>query len=88
MSDPEPEFLVIPHASLSPAALQGVLEAFVLREGTDYGMHEYTLEQKVEHVRQQLERGDAEVVFDVRSTTVDIRRTAARRRTGADDTAD
>jgi uncharacterized protein YheU (UPF0270 family) len=52
----------VPHEALSSDALQGVLESFVLREGTDYGTHEYTLAEKVEHVRRQLERGDAHVV--------------------------
>jgi uncharacterized protein YheU (UPF0270 family) len=56
--------VVVPFDALSPDALTGVIEAFVLREGTDYGMHEYTLADKVEHVRGQLARGEAQVVWD------------------------
>jgi uncharacterized protein YheU (UPF0270 family) len=62
----------VPHDALSPEALQGVIEAFVLREGTDYGTHEYTLAEKVEHVRGQLERGDAHVVWDPNTQSVAI----------------
>ncbi len=62
----------VPHDALSAEALQGVIEAFVLREGTDYGTREYTLEEKVEHVRGQLERGDAHVVWDPNTESVAI----------------
>ncbi len=37
------EPLAVPHAQLSPAALRGLIEAFVLREGTDYGAREVCL---------------------------------------------
>jgi len=30
--------MIIPHQTLSPEALQGIIEAFVTREGTDYGV--------------------------------------------------
>jgi uncharacterized protein len=62
----------IPYGELSAEALQGVLESFVLREGTDYGEKELTLEAKVSHVRRQLERGEAQIVFDPNTETVDI----------------
>jgi uncharacterized protein YheU (UPF0270 family) len=68
----------VPHDALSADALQGVIESFVLREGTDYGMHEYTLDEKVAHVRGQLERGDAHVVWDpnTQSVAIVVERTA------------
>lgn len=62
----------VPWDALSPEALRGVIESFVLREGTDYGTHEYSLEDKVAHVRTQLERGEAHVVFDPATETVAI----------------
>ncbi|MCY4565709.1 MAG: YheU family protein [Gammaproteobacteria bacterium] len=54
----------IPLAALSDEALAGVIESFVLREGTDYGHGDFSLEQKCAAVRRQLERGDARLVFD------------------------
>jgi uncharacterized protein len=64
--------LPIPHAALSADALRGVVEAFILREGTDYGMREFTLAQKVNHVMAQLEREEAVIVFDPDTESVDI----------------
>ncbi|MGH8300885.1 MAG: YheU family protein [Steroidobacteraceae bacterium] len=62
----------MPPAELSAEALRGVIEAFVLREGTDYGEREYSLEQKVSQVRAQLERGQARILFDPESNTITI----------------
>jgi uncharacterized protein YheU (UPF0270 family) len=62
----------IPHAELSADALRGVVEAFILREGTDYGTREFSLEEKVVHVMGQLERGEARIVFDPETQSVDI----------------
>jgi uncharacterized protein len=73
--------VVIPHTELSPEALRGVIESFVLREGTDYGERDFSLAQKVAHVIRQLERGEARVMFDPNTESVDIQVvTAAMRR--------
>jgi len=73
--------VAVPHDALSPAALRGLVEAFVLREGTDYGEVEFSLADKVAHVMRQLERGDAAVMFDPNTQTASIvvARRAARR---------
>jgi uncharacterized protein YheU (UPF0270 family) len=44
----------------------------VLREGTDYGAQEVDFETKVEQVRRQLERREAEIVFDQNTESIDI----------------
>ncbi len=69
MSD---EPIEIPHTELSAEALRGVVESFVLREGTDYGPREFSLDQKVARVIAQLERKEARVMFDPESESVDI----------------
>ena len=56
--------MIIPHRRLSPAALRGVIEAFITREGTDYGLHEVPLATKVAQVRHQLDAGAAVLVYD------------------------
>ena len=56
--------VAVPHAELSPEALRGVVESFVLREGTDYGERDVPFETKVAQVMQQLERGEARIMFD------------------------
>ena len=44
----------------------------MLREGTDYGAREHSLEQKVAQVRAQLEHGRARILFDPETNTVTI----------------
>jgi uncharacterized protein YheU (UPF0270 family) len=67
-----PEPIEIPYSELSEEALRGVIEYFVLREGTDYGGHVYSLAEKVMHVLAQLRDGRARIVFDPTSESVDI----------------
>jgi uncharacterized protein YheU (UPF0270 family) len=62
----------VPHTELSPELLQAVIESFVLREGTDYGEKEFSLEDKVAGVIAQLKRGDARIIFDPESDSVTI----------------
>jgi uncharacterized protein YheU (UPF0270 family) len=64
--------IVVPYAELSADALTGVIESFVLREGTDYGMSDVPFETKVLQVRRQLERREAEIVFDPNTESVGI----------------
>ena len=49
-----------------------MIESFVLREGTDYGERQFSLEQKVAQVRTQLERGQARILFDPESNSVTL----------------
>lgn len=56
--------VAVPHTELSAAALRGVIDSFVLREGTDYGERDVPHEAKVAQVLRQLERGEARIMFD------------------------
>ena len=47
----------IPYTALKPDALHGIIEEFINREGTDYGMVESTMDKKVQQVIAQLKRG-------------------------------
>ena len=62
----------VPHTELSADALRGVIESFVLREGTEYGATEIALEQKVAQVLRQLARREARILFDPESESIDI----------------
>jgi uncharacterized protein len=44
----------------------------VLREGTDYGVHETSLEDKVAQVLIQLRRGEAHITFDPATESVNV----------------
>ncbi|MEI8357470.1 MAG: YheU family protein, partial [Deltaproteobacteria bacterium] len=54
----------IPWTSLSPEALRGLVEEFVTRDGTDYGVRERSLEERMSDVLRQVERGEVAIVFD------------------------
>jgi uncharacterized protein YheU (UPF0270 family) len=64
--------IVVPHTELSADALEGVIQSFVLREGTDYGEHDVSFETKVLQVRRQLERREAEIVYDQNTESIGI----------------
>jgi uncharacterized protein len=63
---------IIPIDKLSPEALQGVIEEFISRGGTDYGAIEASMETKVRQVKCQLENGLAVLVFDDETETTNI----------------
>lgn len=65
--------MMIPHRRLSPDALRGVIEAFVTREGTDYGVHDVPLAIKVGQVRHQLDAGTAVILYDEATDSCTIR---------------
>jgi uncharacterized protein YheU (UPF0270 family) len=80
--DTPAEPVVVPHTDLAPDVLRAVIESFVLREGTDYGEHEFSLEQKVAKVVRQLERGEAQILFDPQTESVAIVVVSAAARRG------
>ena len=62
----------IPVNKLSPEALQGVIEEFISRDGTDYGETEVPQETKLRHVKQKLKNGLAVLIFDDETETTNI----------------
>ncbi|HWW29311.1 MAG TPA: YheU family protein [Steroidobacteraceae bacterium] len=64
--------VLVPYTELSADLLHAVIESFVLREGTDYGEKEFSLEDKVARVVTQLKKGEAKIVFDPESESITI----------------
>jgi len=62
----------VPYDQLSPEALQGVIEEFLTRDGTDYGEVEVPLETRVSQVFAHLKSGKVVIVFDSDSQTCTI----------------
>jgi len=62
----------IPAERLSPAALDGLIEELVTREGTEYGARDYTLDEKERVVRRQLEKSELVIVFDPESESCSL----------------
>lgn len=64
--------MVIPYTALDSEVLDRIIESFVLREGTDYGHGDYSLEDKVQAVRRQLKRGDVVLTWDAEIESCNI----------------
>lgn len=62
----------IPVNKISPEALQGVIEEFISRNGTDYGEIEASQETNFRRVKQKLETGSAVLIFDDETETTNI----------------
>ena len=67
-----PEPVEVPYTDLPAELLHTVVESFVLREGTDYGEREFSMEDKVSGVIRQLKKGEAKIVFDPETDSVTI----------------
>lgn len=70
-SDQQPP-IEIPLSALSADALNGMIDAFIMREGTDYGANEVPHENKVKQIRKQLDKGDVKIVFDPNTETATL----------------
>lgn len=64
--------MIVPWQQIAPDTLDNLIREFVLREGTDYGDVEVSLQDKIDQIRAQLESGEAVVVFSELHETVDI----------------
>jgi uncharacterized protein YheU (UPF0270 family) len=63
---------IIPIDKLSTEALQGIIEEFITRGGTDYGAVEASPETNFKQVKYKLENGLAVLVFDDETETTNI----------------
>lgn len=66
--------MIIPIDALETDTLYNLAESFVLREGTDYGEEEVTLDVKVQQVLERLKSGDAVLVYSELHESIDIKR--------------
>jgi uncharacterized protein len=64
--------MIIPYDKLSREALQGLIEEFVTRDGTDSGYTKSSLEENVAMVMKQLHSGEAFIVYDEGTMTTNI----------------
>lgn len=63
---------IIPADKLSAEALQGIIEEFISRGGTDYGAVAASPETNFKQVKYKLEKGLAVLVFDDEAETTNI----------------
>lgn len=62
----------IPWQQLSDDALDGLLEEFVTRDGTDYGEQETSLQSRKAQVKALLQKGGAVILFSEESAQCNI----------------
>ena len=62
----------IPYDAMSEQALVGVIDAFVLREGTDYGHRDIPLDEKRKRVLEALHAGEAVIVYEPATEHIEI----------------
>jgi uncharacterized protein YheU (UPF0270 family) len=66
------DFVAVPHERLQADVFQSLLEDFASRDGTDYGAREFTLDEKVDHLRQQILAGELHILYDADSEQWDL----------------
>ena len=71
MSDQE-HFIEVPYTALEPDTLLRLIEEFVTRDTTDYGVRVRTLDEKVADVMRQLRRGEVVIVLEQVSNTINL----------------
>lgn len=65
-----PTHIEVPQGALSREALEGLVDEFVTREGTDYGEREHSPDEKRASVRAKLASGQVLIVFDMETESV------------------
>jgi len=67
------KYMIIPWQELPTETLENIVESVILREGTDYGSHEFSLEQKKQHLLNKIHNGSAVIVWSELHESIDIK---------------
>ncbi|WP_072670445.1 YheU family protein [Vibrio injensis] len=67
--------MIVPWQQIASETLHNLIREFVLREGTDYGESEISLQDKIDQVIAQLRSGQAMIVYSELHETIDIKTT-------------
>ncbi|MGX2950998.1 YheU family protein [Ursidibacter sp. B-7004-1] len=65
--------MIIPWQSLEETTLNNILDSFILREGTDYGVRELSLTEKRERLLAQLKADQVVIVWSELHESLDIK---------------
>lgn len=55
--------MLIPYQQLDETTLNNLIEQYVLREGTDYGEIEFSLQQKTQQVLLQIKNKEIHIIY-------------------------
>lgn len=75
------EYILIPMERLPESTLEALLEEFILREGTDYGATEVSLDEKKRRLRTQVESQKVLILYSsvTQNTTLMTKRDFEKR---------
>ncbi len=65
--------MIIPWQELEEDTLINLVESFILREGTDYGVEELSLSQKTQNLLDQIRQEKVVIVWSELHETIDIK---------------
>jgi len=64
--------MIIPLEQINEETLTAIIEDFILREGTDYGVNDTSKADKIAQVKWQLKQGSAVIVYSELYESVNI----------------
>jgi len=64
--------MIIPVERLNDDALRAIAEAYIVRDGTDYGDQELDMDAKVQQLLPQIHRGEVVIVYDEDTESVSL----------------
>jgi len=66
------QLLTLPVEQIEAQTLRNLLEEFASRDGTDYGLRETPLDERVAQLQRQLESGELQLLYDLDSEHWDL----------------
>ena len=67
-----PQYLRIPRERLPTETLRAMLEEYASRDGTDYGLHERGLDEKVASLSARLDSGELCILYETEGEEWDL----------------
>ncbi|TEW53377.1 YheU family protein [Psychromonas sp. RZ22] len=64
--------MIIPYQELDEITLNNIIEQYALREGTDYGEVEYSLQQKTQQILLQLQNEEVYIIYSELTESVSL----------------
>ena len=64
--------MIVPYEQIETETLESLIREFVLREGTDYGAVEVSLDAKVKQILAQLKSGKLVITYSEVHESIDI----------------
>lgn len=65
--------MIIPWQNIEENTLINIVDSFILREGTDYGATELSLEQKRQRLLSSIKQGSVIIVWSELHETIDLK---------------